>query len=248
MKRRESRLGQIITVAVVRPILAAVTKRVWRGQEHVPRSGGVIIAPNHLSLSDPLTVSHYLVIGCGRWPTFLAKASVFRIPLLGRFIAALGQIPVYRDRSDAGLALREAEKALTEHGSSVVIYPEGTCTRDPNLWPMVAKTGAARLALTTKAPVIPVAHWGEQHILPYRSKRPRLLPRRTVQILAGPPVDLSAYEGEPLNATTLRNATADIMRAITELQAEIRQERPPEVPYDPARERRSRLTDGEGES
>jgi 1-acyl-sn-glycerol-3-phosphate acyltransferase len=62
-------------------------------------------------------------------------------------------------------------------GACVIVYPEGTATRDPDLWPMVGKTGAARLALTTGAPVISIAHWGAQDILPYGSKKPKLWPR-----------------------------------------------------------------------
>jgi hypothetical protein len=116
----------------------------------------------------------------------------------------------------------------------VIVYPEGTATRDPDLWPMVGKTGAARLALTTGAPVIPIAQWGAQEILPYGSKKPRLFPRKTVRMAAGPPVDLSAYAGQRLGASTLRAATADIMADITALLANIRLQTPPEVPYDPA--------------
>ena len=116
----------------------------------------------------------------------------------------------------------------------MIVYPEGTATRDPDLWPMVGRTGAARLALTTGAPVIPVALWGAQEILPYGSKKPHLFPRKTVRMAAGPPVDLSAYADQRLGASTLRAATADIMADITALLAKIRQETPPAIPWDPA--------------
>jgi 1-acyl-sn-glycerol-3-phosphate acyltransferase len=138
---------------------------------------------------------------------------------------------VYRGRGDAGLVLKEAEKALAT-GACVIVYPEGTASRDPDLWPMVGKTGAARLALTTGAPVIPIAHWGAQEILPYGTKKPHLFPRKTVRMAAGPPVDLSAYAGQRLGASTLRAATADIMADITALLAKIRQETPPAAPWD----------------
>ena len=98
---------------------------------------------------------------------------------------------------------------------------------------MVGKTGAARLALTTGAPVIPIAHWGAQDILPYGSKKVHLFPRKTVRMVAGPPVDLSAYAGQRLGASTLRAATADIMADITALLAKIRGETPPALPWDP---------------
>nr|WP_179646478.1 lysophospholipid acyltransferase family protein [Spinactinospora alkalitolerans] len=226
--------------------MSAVTKREWRGQENIPREGGVIIAANHLSMSDPLTIAHYLYVAGRRWPTFTAKEGVFRIPVVGGVARSTGQIPVYRGSSDAVKALKEAEKALAEDGASVIFYPEGTCTRDPELWPMVAKTGVARIALTTGVPVIPLAHWGEQHLLPYGTARLRVFPRKRVQILAGPPVDLSKYRDRPLTATTLREATADIMRSVTGLQAELRGEEPPAQPFDPKKARQQKSAAAEG--
>ncbi|WP_285757469.1 lysophospholipid acyltransferase family protein [Nocardiopsis ansamitocini] len=246
MKRRESPLVKVVVASIVRPIMTLVTKVSWRGQENIPRSGGVIIAANHISMSDPLTIAHYLYVAGRRWPTFTAKESVFRIPLVGAVARATGQIPVSRGSSDAVKALREAEKALTQDGSSVIFYPEGTCTRDPQLWPMVAKTGVARLALQTGAPVIPVSHWGEQHLLPYGTARFRPFPRKKIQFTAGPPVDLSKYRDEPMTATTLRAATAEIMAAIVALQAQQRGEEPPAELFDPKRARQESLGQGEG--
>ena len=124
-------------------------------------------------------------------------------------------------------------------GECLIFYPEGTATRDPALWPMVAKTGVARLALATGVPVVPVAQWGTQDILPYGTKKLSVIPRHTVKMAAGPPVDLSAYEGEPLNRDVLRAATATIMADITGLLARLRGETPPRSPYDPAAARRA---------
>jgi hypothetical protein len=112
---------------------------------------------------------------------------------------------------------------------------------------MVGKTGAARLALTTGAPVVPIAHWGAQDILPYGSKKPKLWPRKTVRMAAGPPVDLSAYAGQRLSASTLRAATADIMADITALLATIRHERAPAEVWDPAVGGRVRSLDRTGD-
>nr|WP_255430070.1 lysophospholipid acyltransferase family protein [Streptomonospora sp. PA3] len=212
--------------------MAAVTKREWQGQENIPPEGGVIIAANHLSMADPLTISHYLYIGGRRWPTFTAKDAVFRIPVVGAVARSTGQIPVKRGSTDAIKALEEAETALTRDGASVIFYPEGTCTRDPDLWPMAARTGVARLALRTGVPVVPLAHWGEQHLLRYGTAKLRPFPRKRVQMIAGPPVDLSAYRDKPLTSTVLKEATAEIMRAITDLQAGLRGEVPPAEPYD----------------
>lgn len=103
-----------------------------------------------------------------------------------------GQIPVYRESTDALSAFRAAIDAV-ERGECVAFYPEGTLTRDPDGWPMTAKTGAARVALQTKCPVIPVAQWGCNELLPPYAKKPSVLPRKTHQVLAGPPVDLSRF-------------------------------------------------------
>jgi len=124
-------------------------------------------------------------------------------------------------------------------GECLIFYPEGTATRDPDLWPMVPKTGIARLALTTGAPVIPVAQWGTQDILLYGTKKLSVIPRHMVKMLAGPAVDLSAYEGEPLSRDVLRAAATAVMADITGLLARLRGETPPAVPYDPAAARRA---------
>src|ERR1700678_272098 len=141
-------------------------------------------------------------------------------------------LPVHRGRADAGLVLKEAEKRLAE-GAAVIFYPEGTATRDPELWPMVAKTGVARLALTSGAPVIPIAHWGTQDILPYGSKKLKLFPRKTVRTVAGKPVDLSEWAGQHTSARALRAATEAIMGSVTALVADLRGEEPPAVAWDP---------------
>ena len=131
---------------------------------------------------------------------------------------------MHRDRADAALVVKELKdaEASLRAGGCLIVYPEGTASRDPDLWPMVGKTGVARLALTTGAPVIPVAHWGAQAILPYGSTKPHLVPRHLVRMLAGPPVDLSAYRGQPLGREVLRGATAAVMADITGLLAQLR--------------------------
>ena len=203
----------------------------WAGKENIPKTGGIILAPNHLSYADWGTIALFSDSYAHRYPVFMIKSPVFGVKFIGALLTKVGQLPVYRGRGDAGLVLKQAEKALAT-GACVIVYPEGTASRDPDLWPMVGKTGAARLALTTGAPVIPIAHWGAQEILPYGTKKPHLFPRKTVRMAAGPPVDLSAYAGQRLGASTLRAATADIMADITALLAKIRQETPPAAPWD----------------
>ncbi len=228
-----SRFWRLFTVLILRPLLRVPIRHEWQGRENFPKTGGVILAPNHLSYADWPTVALFSDAYGHRFPVFMIKSAIFEVPLIGSLMYKVGELPVYRGRGDAGLVLKQAEQALAK-GACVIVYPEGTASRDPDLWPMVAKTGAARLALTTGAPVIPVAHWGAQAILPYGTKKPHLFPRKTVRMVAGPPVDLSAYAGQRLSASVLRAATADIMADITALLAKIRQEAPPAVPYDPA--------------
>ncbi|WP_328808149.1 lysophospholipid acyltransferase family protein [Nonomuraea antri] len=216
----------------MKPLSRLLVKRDWRNGDRIPRTGGVIIASNHLSWTDPVLLSHFLYNN-GRWPVILAKSGLFSVPLLGRAVRGLLAIPVYRGSSEAAKSLRVSEQRLKD-GGAILFYPEGTCTRDPDLWPMVGKTGAARLALESGAQVIPVAHWGAQELLPYGEKKPRLFPRKTFHVTVGPPVDLSKYAGKPPHAAVLREATADIMAAITEQLAELRGEKAPEAPYDPA--------------
>ena len=123
----------------------------------------------------------------------------------------------------------------------MVVYPEGTLTRDPDLWPMRGKTGAVRLALTADVPLIPVAHWGTQKIMPRYGKRVSLFPRKKVDVTFGPPVDLSAYRGLPLNSKMLTEATDLLMAAITDLVATMRDETPPAERWDPARKGQSEI-------
>jgi 1-acyl-sn-glycerol-3-phosphate acyltransferase len=225
-----------VSKIILRPLIPLLMKDDWHGEENFPARGGMILAANHLSYADVLALALFSD-RAGRYPVFLAKSSLFTIKILGPIIGKLGQLPVYRGQTDAALVLKDAEQGVAD-GACVIFYPESTVTRDPDLWPMVAKTGAARLALATGAPVIPVAHWGAQRILPYGSFLPRLLPRKTVHVLAGPPVDLSAFDGQPLTTQTLRAATDQIMADVTALLARLRGEIPPPEPYHPAIARR----------
>ena len=224
---------RVFVVAILRVLLRLLMRYEWSGRENFPKTGGVILAPNHLSYADWPTIALFSDGYAHRYPVFMIKSGIFEVKVVGWLLFKFGQLPVYRGRGDAGLVLKQAERALRK-GDSVIVYPEGTATRDPDLWPMVGKTGAARLALTTGAPVIPIAHWGAQDILPYGTKKLHLFPRKLVRMVAGPPVDLSAYAGQRLGASTLRAATADIMADITALLAKVRQQTPPAVPWDPA--------------
>ena len=246
-------------VAIVKPLLLLFTKRRWVDGEKLPAEGGCVVVANHISHLDPLTFAH-LVYDYGRLPRYLAKAAVFDVPFVGMIVRKAGQIPVYRLTADASQAFRAAVAAV-EQGECVVVYPEGTISRDPQLWPMTGKTGAARIALSTGAPVIPVAQWGANHILPPYSARPHLLPRKTISMKVGDPVDLDDLRGKPLSPEVLRVATDRIMDALTVLLADLRGEQPPAERFDsrragvreignpnvdPARARRRHHRHGEG--
>jgi 1-acyl-sn-glycerol-3-phosphate acyltransferase len=218
-------------VAIVKPPLLAFTKPRWIDGHKLPAEGGCVVVSNHVSHLDPFTFAHF-VYEHGRIPRYLAKSEVFDIPLGGKLVAAAGQIPVYRLTTDASQAFRAAVAAV-EEGKCVVVYPEGTISRDPDLWPMVGRTGAARIALSTGCPVIPVAQWGANHILAPYAKKPSLLPRKTVTAKAGDPVDLEDLRGVPLTPEVLRQATARIMAEVTRLLESIRNASAPETPFDP---------------
>ncbi|MRG58733.1 1-acyl-sn-glycerol-3-phosphate acyltransferase [Agromyces sp. CFH 90414] len=211
----------------------------------LPKTGAFVLAPNHYSEIDPL------VIGVASWklkrlPRFLAKASLFKVPVVGWFLRTSGQIPVERAGSRSHAALRAAEE-LAENGRMVVVYPEGSLTRDPDLWPMRGKTGAVRIALEGDIPVIPVAHWGTQELMPRYGKKIHPFPRKTIDVIVGDPVDLSAYRGLPLDPSVLTAATNDVMNAIAGLVGELRGEEPPAERWDPVvhgQKETGRLEDG----
>lgn len=233
MTRRRLGFWQWFAVVVVKPVLLLWTRRRWLGMENIPRTGGVIIVPNHLSYADPLCSAHF-VYEAGRWPCYLGKASVFKVPVIGWILRRCRQIPVERGTVDAARSLDALVEALGD-GQAVVIYPEGTLTREPDLWPMRGKTGAARLALATGAPVIPVAMWGPEKIFDPRTKRVNLRPGIPVTVAAGAPVDLSRWAGQTPTKATLEEMTDEIMLRIRDLLAEIRGGTPPPLWERPGR-------------
>ncbi len=240
MARRRLGFWRRFAVVVLKPPLTVMTRRHWSGMSRIPASGGAILVANHLSHADPIIIGHY-VYDAGRWPQFLAKSSLFDVPLLGPLLSAVRQIPVHRGTADAVKALHSAVEAV-EAGDAVIIYPEGTTTREPDLWPMRGKTGAARLWLVTGAPVIPVVMWGPQRLFDPRTKRIGLRPRTPVTVVAGPPIDLSRFAGRAPTAATLTEITDVIMLCLRDMLAQIRGGTPPAL-YAPVRTR-----SGEGES
>ena len=203
----------------------------YREGSKIPKTGPVIVASNHLSYMDALAFAFFLFAN-GRAPRFLGKVQVFRVPIIGKILLAAGQIPVERESKEARVALTYALQLL-EMGHQVAVYPEGTLTRDEDCWPMVAKTGVARLAVISKAPVYPAAQWGTQDVLAPYSKKFKIFPRTTVTYRVGEPVDLSPWYGKEEDPAAMAEATAAIMKAITDLLEEIRGQKRPATIFDP---------------
>lgn len=207
------------------PLTRLAARRHFVGLEHIPAEGPVLIVCNHISYLDPIYTAVF-VHRRGRVPRFLAKASLWSLPVIGRVMAGAQQLPVYRGSTEATESLRAAEQALDE-GKLVLIYPEGTVTRDPDHWPMQPRTGIARLALARDVPVVPVVHWGTHRVYDHYNKRFRPLPRTDVVVRAGAPVDLSAHRMRPVDNGLLREVTDLVMVRVRELLADVRGEPAP---------------------
>ncbi|MDY0909460.1 lysophospholipid acyltransferase family protein [Microbacterium sp. CFBP9034] len=219
--------------AVIAPLIALVFKLEIEGAEKLPREGAYVIAPNHYSEADPLAVA-LAVWKAGRAPRFMAKESLFRVPVLGWILRVTGMVPVARSSSAASARQTlETSEMLVRDGRGVIVYPEGTLTRDPDLWPMRGKTGAVRLALADGIPVIPMAHWGCQQVMPRYGKL-RLWPlRRRVRVLFGDPVDLSSVQSDA-QTPNLTVATDLVMADIAALLSQLRDEPAPATRWNPA--------------
>jgi 1-acyl-sn-glycerol-3-phosphate acyltransferase len=219
-------------------VLAPLSRRDWQGRGRLPATGGVIVVANHISNADPLALGQFLAYA-GRWPRFLAKSSLFGVPVVGRVLRGAGQIPVERGSSHAGDAL-DAARAALERGRAVVVYPEGTITYDPDLWPMRGRTGAARLALATGCPVVPVGQWGAEEFLRGRTLGlPHVWARPTLRMRVGAPVPLDDLRGREVDAALLHEATDRIMAALTALVEQLRGESAPVERFDPRTDRAS---------
>ncbi len=233
--------GAAAAIVVIYPASLVMFRLRYRHEDRIPATGPVLLVANHVSVLDPLACAR-LVFDQGRMPHFLAKQAVFR-GFAGTLLRSAGQIPVARYSAEAQGAL-DAAKADLDAGGAVVIYPEGSVTRDPDWWPMQASTGVARLALTTDAVVLPVAQWGPQRVHDYHRGKLRLRWRAPADYLVGEPVDLTGLRaevaaGRPLSRELLREVTDMIMGRVREQLGELRGEVPPAAVHPrPPRERR----------
>ncbi len=219
------------------------------GAEHARRRGGYLLVGNHISHLDPL-FDAVAVRKTGRIPRFMAKASLWKVPVLGQALAGSDQIPVERTGGGAGQQSLDAATNALNAGRVVLIYPDGTVTRDPEMWPMKPRMGVGALALAGDFPVIPVAHWGSNQV--YSSytagRRFHPLPRKDVHTVFGEPIDLSDLRAGPHDARAIRLASMRIMTTVRDMVAEIRGVTAPNDFYDQRKAERlaqRAATDGE---
>ena len=181
------------------------------GAAHIPAAGPVIVASNHISYLDPLTLA-YVVNVQHRRIRYLAKAELFDVKVLGSLLRLAHQIPVNRGRPDSAGALSAAVDALAR-GECVGVFPEGTISLD--LEPMRGKSGTARLAQESGVAVVPVGLWGTHRIL-MKGRKPRWRWGVAEVAVVGEPVQIGTDEH-------VRAGTQRIMDAITVCVARARE-------------------------
>ncbi len=230
-----------VLATLILPLWSCMVRYRFTPDSKLPATGPFILSPNHYSEIDPIAMGA-AVWHLGRLPRFMAKASLFKVPVLGWLLRGSGQIPVRREgsaRSAADGNPMGAAGELIRREAGVIVYPEGTLTRDPELWPMRGKSGAVRLALETGIPLIPAAHWGTQRLMPRYGKGIHPIPRKTIEVAVGEPLDLSGFKDREIDQKTVNEATVLLMQEITRLLAGLRGEQPPAELWDPAKHQQS---------
>jgi 1-acyl-sn-glycerol-3-phosphate acyltransferase len=215
--------------AVVPPLLRAVWRPTVTGAENVPRTGGVLLASNHLSFADSIVIPSV----SPRPVHFLAKSDYFTgTGLKGAaqraWFEGMGMLPVDRDDPQAALGSLEVALEVLNKGEAFGIYPEGTRSRDGRLYR--GRTGVAHLALTAGVPVVPVGLRGTAELQPVGSSLPRLA---KVTVEFGQPIQVAGrFDGVPLGKAR-RALTDEVMEAIAALSGQdaagVYNERPADV-------------------
>jgi 1-acyl-sn-glycerol-3-phosphate acyltransferase len=188
------------------PLLRLIYRPRARGLENIPRSGGFILAANHISFVDSL----FMPLACPRPVVFLGKSDYFKSWRTRWFFKAVNVIPVQREGGSAGEAAILAGIQALREGKVVGIYPEGTRSPDGRLYR--GKTGVARMALEAQVPVIPVSIRGTDEVMPLDAKAPRLSGR--VRVEFGKPLVFDRYYDRPKDRFVLRSVTDEIMYEI----------------------------------
>ena len=208
-----------VPYAALRLLLKALMRLLWRvrveGLENVPRSGGFLLASNHLSFIDSLVIP----VLVPRRVAFLAKAEYFegrglRGLLTRGWFVALGAVPVRRGSHGEAMASLQLALHVLRDGDGFGIYPEGTRSRDGRLYR--GRTGVAWLALASGAPVVPVGVIGTDRVQPVGARFPRIAP---VTVRFGAPLSPDRYQSLPAGAAR-RRMTDDVMAAIADLSGQ----------------------------
>lgn len=207
--------------AFVRAVLLVFLKVAfsWKfiGIERIPRRGPAIVAGNHIGYFDPL--GHGLMVERrGRLPRFLAKAELWKNPFLRWVMNGCRQIKVERGTGEGGPVDRAVQ--TLDQGGVVVFYPEATVTTNPDLTPMRGKTGVARVAIRSGAPVVPVAIWGSHWVKPKKRKAVHKW-RRLIMLKAGDPMTFGHLRGTEDDPEVLRDVTEQIMAELDRLVREL---------------------------
>ena len=210
----------LMTKAVVKTWLFVWFRWRLEGAENIPREGPAILAVNHIAYLDPFAAA-YVVDHRRRRPRFLAKSELFQDRRIAWLLRGCGQIEVRRGTPTAPVALDHALDAL-KRGEIVVVFPEGTITDNPDLEPMEAKTGAARLALASGVPLIPCAIWGTQNVWP-KGFAKHWKPRQLILVGVGAPL---AVSGDAESPDAWAEAGGKLMSAIGHLLARLRPDLP----------------------
>jgi 1-acyl-sn-glycerol-3-phosphate acyltransferase len=218
---------------ILRPFVRLLYKIELSGTENLPKSGGYVLAANHVTTLDALAVAYMMYFKLHRAPHFLAKEGLFRTPIVGPVLLACGQIPVFRSGRNNTDPMQAAYDVLRA-GHCIGIFPEGTLTREPNQWPMRARTGAIRLSLETGVPIIPVGQWGTEVVMDTYSSKIRPKPWHKVHIVIGKPIDLSKYMGKKNSTEDLVAISDEVMVEITKLVEVIRGEKAPAKRFIPS--------------
>lgn len=212
---------------VVRTVLVWLQRLLFRfsatGLEKVPSSGPAIVAINHISYADPIMVAYLVDVLMKRRARFLAKDTLWKSWPMRFILDGCGQIPVERGTGNVA-PTRAAEAALRE-GKTVVIYPESTISTNADLTPMQGKTGVARLALATGAPVIPAAIWGAQWHLP-KHRAGRFFGHRDIHFAVGDPMTFPEFAGRQDEPAVRREVTDRVMAEIDRLVRELHKVHP----------------------
>jgi 1-acyl-sn-glycerol-3-phosphate acyltransferase len=198
------------------PLLFLLGRPKVEGLEHVPNSGPMILASNHLAVAD----SFYLPLVVSRRITFLAKAEYFTGTVINGlftrwFYTAAGQVPIDRTDADSAKSALDTAQRILNEGKLLGMYPEGTRSPDGRLYK--GKTGLARLALESGVPVIPVAMIGTNVVNPPGSKMWRF---GRVQVKLGKPMDFSRFEGLAGNRFIERAVIDEVMYELMRLSGQ----------------------------